>query len=208
MLKLAPLLVGRVRRGVVGSSRYARSLRDTMRQVAQENDRRPVLITGEPGLEKDNLAALIHFGSSARQQLMVRLDGALLKPDGSDLFGPGGVLELLGTGSLLIDQLEHVPEALMPRLLQLAKDGTWGEGGQHQCAARLFFTTETVRPEFDPFCTTIRVPPLRVRRGDLGEWLRYGIRQQSRKMGWSTPPDVPDSVIKRLQNYDFPNNLR
>ncbi len=150
LLKLAPLLVGRVRRGVVGSSRYARTLRDTVRQVAHQSDRRPVLITGEPGLEKDNLAALIHFGSSARKQLMVRLDGALLKPDGSDLFGSGGVLELLGSGSLLIDQLEHVPEALMPRLLQLAKDGTWGESGQHRCEARLFFTTETVRPEFDP----------------------------------------------------------
>ncbi|WP_010310045.1 4Fe-4S binding protein [Synechococcus sp. CB0101] len=208
LLKLAPLLVGRVRRGVVGSSRYARSLRDAVRQVAHENDGRPVLITGEPGLEKDNLAALIHFGSSARKQLMVRLDGALLKPDGSDLFGTGGVLELLGAGSLLIDQLEHVPEALMPRLVQLAKDKTWGEGRKHRCEARLFFTTETAQPEFDSFCTTIRVPPLRVRRGDLGEWLRYGIRQQSRKMGWSTPPDVQDSVIKRLQNYDFPNNLR
>ena len=111
LLKLAPLLVGQARRGVVGSSRYARALRDSIRQAAQDPTRRAVLISGEPGLEKDNLAALIHFGSADRKRLMVRLDGALLKADGSDLFGspsdqPGtSLLALLGDGSLLIDQL-------------------------------------------------------------------------------------------------------
>jgi 3-hydroxyisobutyrate dehydrogenase len=73
------------------------------------------LISGEPGLEKDNLAALVHFGSPDRQQLMLRFDGALLRPDGSELFGNGAglvaspesserpLLELLGAGALLID---------------------------------------------------------------------------------------------------------
>jgi len=96
-------------------------------------------------LEKDNLAALIHFGSPDRKRLMVRLDGALLKADGSDLFGspddpPGSsLLALLGDGSLLIDQLERVPEALKPKLLELAKGGFGFQG-------RLFFTSETVCP--------------------------------------------------------------
>ena len=78
LLKLAPLLVGRARRGVVGSSRYAKALRDAIRRASQDPACRPVLISGEPGLEKDNLAALIHFGSPDRKRLMVRLDGALL----------------------------------------------------------------------------------------------------------------------------------
>jgi transcriptional regulator with AAA-type ATPase domain len=30
-----------------------------------------VVISGEPGLESDNLAALIHFGSPARRQWLV-----------------------------------------------------------------------------------------------------------------------------------------
>ncbi|MFZ9278828.1 MAG: 4Fe-4S binding protein [Vulcanococcus sp.] len=207
LLKLAPLLVGRARRGVVGSSRYARSLRDAVRQASQDSTRRAVLISGEPGLEKDNLAALIHFGSADRKRLMVRLDGALLKPDGSDLFGapgdePGGaLLDLLGEGSLLIDQLERVPEALKPKLLQLAQ-------GRLGFAGRLFFTSEGVSPGFERCCTLIRVPPLRVRRQDLGEWLRYGVRLRSRKLGWPRAPEVPEAVVKRLQAYDFPNNLR
>ena len=217
LLRLAPLLVGRARRGVVGNSRYARSLREAVRQASQDPTARPVLISGEPGLEKDNLAALIHFGSPARQQLMLQLDGALLRPDGSELFGAASddhppLLQLLGDGALLIDKLDQVPAPLLPRLLQLARDGSWCPNGApgelRRFGGRLFFTSEAAVPQVDRSCTLIRVPPLRVRRQDLGEWLRYGVRQRSRKLGWTRPPAVPESVVKRLQSYDFPNNLR
>ena len=217
LLRLAPLLVGRARRGVVGNSRYARSLREAVRQASQDPTARPVLISGEPGLEKDNLAALIHFGSPARQQLMLQLDGALLRPDGSELFGAASddhppLLQLLGDGALLIDKLDQVPAPLLPRLLQLARDGSWCPNGApgelRRFGGRLFFTSEAAVPQVDRSCTLIRVPPLRVRRQDLGDWLRYGVRQRSRKLGWTRPPAVPESVVKRLQSYDFPNNLR
>jgi polyferredoxin len=215
LLRLAPLLVPQPRRGVVGSSRYARSLRDAVRLAAQDPQRRPVLISGEPGLEKDNLAALIHYGSPQRQQLMLRFDGALLKPDGSEVFAAGSdgaeppLLELLGEGSLLIDKIDQVPASLQEQLLELARSGQWYAGGtMHTFAGRLFFTAESSLPALDRCCTLIRVPPLRVRRQDLGEWLRYGVRQRSRKLGWPAPPQVPEAVVKRLQSYDFPNNLR
>jgi len=224
LLRLAPVLVGRARRGVVGSSRYARSLREAARQAAVDAEARPVLISGEPGLEKDNLAALIHFGSAARHQLMLRLDGALLRPDGADLFGSVAsgngtaaevdrpLLELLGGGALLIDKLDQVAPELRPLLLHLAQTGQWrpvgADGPWRQFSGRVFFTAEQAMPSFDRICRLIRVPPLRVRRQDLGEWLRYGVRQRSRKLGWPRPPEVPEAVVKRLQSYDFPNNLR
>ena len=63
LLRLAPYLLGRTRRGVVGSSRYAQKLRDAIRAASADTSGRAVLISGEPGLEKDNLASLIHFGS-------------------------------------------------------------------------------------------------------------------------------------------------
>lgn len=218
--RLAPHLVGRARRGVVGSSRYARSLREAVRQSSLDRQRRPVLIRGEPGLEKDNLAALIHFGSADRQELMVQLDGALLRPDGHELFGGGAsgpdggrpLLELLGAGALLIDKLDQVGEPLLSQLLELAQSGQWrptgANGPSHAFAGRLFLTTEAALPAFDRCCTQIRVPPLRVRRQDLGEWLRYGVRQRARKLGWPQAPQVDEAVVKRLQSYDFPNNIR
>jgi transcriptional regulator with AAA-type ATPase domain len=122
---------------VVGSSRYARTLREAISKASQDPSRRPVLISGEPGLEKDNLAALVHFGSPDRQQLMLRFDGALLRPDGSELFGNGAglvaspesserpLLELLGAGALLIDKLDQVAAPLQARLLELARTGQW-----------------------------------------------------------------------------------
>lgn len=223
-LRLAPFLVGPARRGVVGSSRYARTLRDAVHRAAADPTHGPVLLSGEPGLEKDNLAALIHRGSSHRRRLMVRLDGALLRADGSDLFGAtgsgghGSLLEALGDGALLIDQLDRVDPALQPALLQLARDGSWQAPGQpppqdpatarHHFAGRVFFTAESALPAFDRVCSRIRVPALRVRRQDLGEWLRYLLRQQSRHLGWPVAPAVGAEVIRRLQTHDFPGNIR
>ncbi len=217
LLRLAPLLLPRARRGVVGSSRYAQRLREDIRAASHDPDRQPVLISGEPGLEKDNIAALIHFGSAERQQLLIRLNGALLRADGADLVGRGAgediaLLSCLGEGSLLIDQLDLAPEPLRRQLLELAQGGHWRDPHDpsrlHRFAGRLFFTAETSLGPFDGVCRQIRVPPLRVRRADLGEWIRYGVRQKARSLGWSQPPDVGVEAVRRLQTYDFPGNLR
>ncbi len=201
--RLAPYLVLQARRGVVGSSRYARSLRDAIREAAADTDRKPVLIIGEPGLEKDNLAALIHFGSSDRRRPMVRIDAALLHADGSDLWGSSGknestLLDCIGDSTVLLDKLDKAPKNLESRLVELAL--------QHP--GRLIITSESQIGTLNQSCRVIRVPPLRVRRQDLGEWLRYGVRQESRKQGWSQAPTLAPGIVKQLQRYDFPNNLR
>jgi len=218
LLKLAPHLLGRSRRGVVGSSRYADRLRDAVRSAAADPQAGPVLISGEPGLEKDNIAALIHFGSPRRRRLMARIDAATLGDDGAPLFGSGSsggvgsLLDCLGDGALLIDNLDRADPALLPQLLELARSGRWrapGEGSpERQYTGRVFFSTESALPQADRCCTLIRVPPLRVRRQDLGEWLRYGIRQQAPRLGWQRPPAVSEAVVKRLQSHDFPGNIR
>jgi len=201
--RLAPYLVLQARRGVVGSSRYARSLRNAIREAAADTDRRPVVIIGEPGLEKDNLAALIHFGSSNRRRPMVRIDAALLHADGSDLWGSSGnhestLLDCIGDCTLLLDKLDKAPKTLESRLVELAL--------QHP--GRVIITCESTLASLTKTSSVIRVPPLRVRRQDLGEWLRYGVRQESRKQGWSKAPTLAAGIVKQLQRYDFPNNLR
>jgi transcriptional regulator with AAA-type ATPase domain/NAD-dependent dihydropyrimidine dehydrogenase PreA subunit len=218
LLKLAPHLLGRSRRGVVGSSRYADRLREAVRCAAADPQAGPVLISGEPGLEKDNIAALIHFGSPRRRRLMIRVDASSLGDDGAPLFGSassgeaGSLLDCLGDGALLIDNLDRADPALLPLLLELARSGRWrapgATGAERTFCGRLFFSTESALPQADGCCTLIRVPPLRVRRQDLGEWLRYGIRQQAPKLGWQRPPAVGEAVVKRLQNHDFPGNIR
>ena len=217
MLRLAPHLIGRARRGVVGSSRYARTLRREIREAAADPQARAVLITGEPGLEKDNLAALIHFGSPARRQPMVRIDCARLRSDGAELFGagPGGdppLLECLEGGGLLLDQVDRADPALRPALLELARTGAWRSPDappeQRRFPGRVFLTAESPLPECSGPVRRIRVPALRVRRQDLGEWLRYGVRQHAGSLGWRRAPSVDDALVKRLQSHDFPGNLR
>ena len=60
-------------RGVVGLSRKVHQLRQALLDAAQDAEHRPVLIRREPGLEKDNLAALVNYGSMRRLYLLVRL---------------------------------------------------------------------------------------------------------------------------------------
>ncbi|MEC8442506.1 MAG: 4Fe-4S binding protein [Cyanobacteriota bacterium] len=194
--RLAPFVLGRARRGVVGSSRYAQRLRSSVLEAAKDPQRQPVLISGEPGLEKDNLAALVHFGSAERRRLLVRLDASTLQ--GSSL----SLLNELGSSTLLVSGMDRVDVAVQQRLISMARGQEPGFQG------RVLFTSEAAIPALDGLVRTIRVPPLRVRRTDLGDWLRYRLRLQSPGLGWSQPPSLPDSVVRRLQNHDFANNLR
>ena len=194
--RLAPYVLGRARRGVVGSSRYAQRLRTAVLEAARDADRRPVLISGEPGLEKDNLAALIHFGSGERLRLLLRLDPADLQGSGRQL------LDHLGENSLLVSGIDRIEPSLQQRLVALARGQEPGFQG------RVMFTSESPVPCLDAIVISIRVPPLRVRRSDLGDWLRYQLRLQSTNRGWNRAPQLPDSIVRRLQNHDFPNNIR
>ena len=73
---LTSYATGRPQLGVVGSSRYAQRLRQELIKAAKEPENRTLMIRGEPGLGKDNLAALVHFGSSKKRRLLVRLQPA------------------------------------------------------------------------------------------------------------------------------------
>ena len=196
LARLAPFVLGRARRGVVGSSRYAQRLRTSVLEAARDPQRQPVLISGEPGLEKDNLAALVHYGSAERRRLLVRLDASDLQ--GSSL----NLLNELGSNTLLVSSMNRVEGEVQQRLIAMAR----GEAPEFQ--GRVLFTSEAAIPALDGLVRTIRVPPLRVRRTDLGDWLRYRLRLQSPGLGWSQPPALPESVVRRLQNHDFANNLR
>lgn len=85
---LRPYLVTKAKRGIVGRSRYAVRLRQEIKKVT--NSRESVLIFGEPGLEKDNLAALIHYGSCDRREPIIKVNCGKLQASGAELFGREG----------------------------------------------------------------------------------------------------------------------
>ncbi|MGL6283017.1 MAG: sigma 54-interacting transcriptional regulator, partial [Microcoleaceae cyanobacterium] len=106
---LRPYLIPKASRAVMGKSRYGVKLRSQIKEAF--DNRQPVLIFGEPGLEKDNMAALVHFRSDEyRKEPLVKINCATLQSNGADLFGRQGgsklgLLEALDQGTLILNNL-------------------------------------------------------------------------------------------------------
>ncbi|MGE5659283.1 MAG: sigma 54-interacting transcriptional regulator [Actinomycetota bacterium] len=214
---LRPYLVTKAQRGIVGKSRYAVRLRQQIREAA--NDRRSVLIFGEPGLEKDNIATLIHFGSPSRRQPIIKLNCNLINASGVELFGrvggKPGLLEALGEGTLILNNIQDLATELKQQIAHLLETNTYtpisrtGEAVQPQrCYAKILMISEKTLPVVDKFVGhSIKVPPLRVRKADISEQVDYYIRIFCQKKGLSKPQITPEA-LRSLQAYDFPGNIR
>ena len=230
---LRPYLITRVKRGVVGNSRYAKRLRQNIREVTRSQPqtqkqtngqietalarRQSVLIFGEPGLRKDNIAALIHFGSTNKRELMIQVNCENLRAQ--DLFGRGkghpGLLEWLGHGTLLLNNLQDLDDALKPNIFELIKTGQYqpvsreGDGPlpPQQSPAWILSIAEKALPELSKCnATQIKVPPLRVRKADIEAQVNYFAQLLCRQRGLCKR-QLDAAALRRLQSYDFPGNL-
>lgn len=117
---LAPFRLSAPRRGIIGNSRYSQKLRRAVSQASRDLSRAPVLIFGEPGLEKTNIGVLIHFGSPYSKAPLVRLDCARFDDDASDLMGryaKRGLLSWLPPeATIILDNVHKAPPAVLPLL--------------------------------------------------------------------------------------------
>jgi transcriptional regulator with AAA-type ATPase domain len=215
---LRPYLVSKAKRGVIGKSRYATKLRSQIKQAAQT--RESVLIFGEPGLEKDNLATLIHFGSAYRRQPIIKIDCSKLQTSGAELFGRSGgkpgLIASLQEGTLILNNIHLLPTELIPAIAELVKTSQYkpitrpgGEASEPQRSqARIIIISEQKIPAIDSaVANLIKVPPLRVRKVDLDEQIDYYLSLIGRNKCLQKTKITPEAV-RNLQTYDFPNNLR
>jgi transcriptional regulator with AAA-type ATPase domain/NAD-dependent dihydropyrimidine dehydrogenase PreA subunit len=215
---LRPYFVAKAKRGVVGKSRYAQRLRQQIREAGTHG--RSVYIFGEPGLEKDNLAALIHYGSPRRRQPIIKLDCNLLQKSGAELFGrtdgKKGLLAWLEEGTLILNKIEELPPELIDKVATLIQTQTYTPISRpgdpdpvpQQTAAKLVAIAEKQVPALARhFSETIKVPPLRVRKADLAAQVDYYTSLYCRAKGLPKPKLTPEA-LRRLQSYDFPNNIR
>lgn len=215
---LRPYLVSRAKRGVIGKSRYATRLRSQIKQAAQT--RESVLIFGEPGLEKDNLATLIHFGSAHRRQPIIKIDCSKLQTSGAELFGRSGgkpgLIASLQEGTLVLNNVHLLTQELIPAIADLLKTHQYtpitrpgGEAAEPQTSqARIILISEQAISAIDSVVENlIKVPPLRVRKVDLDEQINYYLSLIGRNKCLQRTKITPEAV-RNLQAYDFPNNLR
>jgi len=214
-MALRPYLVPRVKQGIVGSSRYAIRLRHAIKEAA--GDRHSVLIFGEPGLEKDNIAALIHYGSRDRRQPLIQLNCGTLSANGAELFGKAGgkqgLLDWLNEGTLILNNVHEWPNALYPQLRRLLQSREYLPVSDTTTTARLFQgRIILIAEKKDCNCQDlvhhiIRVPPLRVTKADIEALVNYYITLCCRSKRIPKPRITPEA-LRRLQSYDFPGNLR
>ena len=215
---LRPYLVSKAKRGVIGKSRYATRLRSQIKQASQT--RESVLLFGEPGLEKDNLAALIHFGSAYRRQPIIQVDCGKLQISGAELFGRSGgkpgLIASLQEGTLVLNNIHLLPKELIPAIANLIETDTYtpvqrpgGETPEAQTnQARIILISEQTVPAIDSVMDNlIKVPPLRVRKADIDEQINYYLNLIGRDKCLRKTKITPEAV-RNLQAYDFPNNLR
>lgn len=215
---LLPYRVTRVIRGVVGSSRYVVKLRQNIREATQmgAEDKGSILIFGEPGLNKDNLAALIHFGSANKKAPMIQVNCETLRSQ--DLFGrenQPGLLSWLEGGTLMLNNVQDLDDALKAPVLQLVETGQYrpatrkGEAPLplQKSSAWILMISEKALPDFAKVSKKqIKVPPLRVRRADIEAQVNYFAQLLCKKRGLCKRKLAPEA-LRRLQSYDFPGNL-
>jgi transcriptional regulator with AAA-type ATPase domain/NAD-dependent dihydropyrimidine dehydrogenase PreA subunit len=202
-------------------------LRQQIKQAARDSTnaessvRQSVLIFGEPGLEKDNLAALIHFSSPTRHQPIIQVNCGTLQPTGAELFGrvegKPGLLEFLGAGTIILNNIQELPEALLPKLLNLLETSTYRpvrrtedqeDGVSRHCNAHIIMISEKTLPRLERIVShLIKVPPLRVRKADIKAQVEYYISLYCQAKRLPKPKVTPEA-LRRLQAYSFPNNLR
>ena len=215
---LRPYLVTKARRGIIGRSRYANRLRQQVREAFEHCG--AILIFGEPGVEKDNIAALIHYGSAHRRQPIIKVDCANLQASGAELFGrvggKPGLLEALEQGTLILNNVEKLPEELIGAIAHLLTNRTYCPISrdatqptlERSSQARFILVAERPIPVLNAAVDKqIRVPPLRVRKADIEDYVTYYISLISRARAQQRSPVTPEA-IRRLQAYDFPNNFR
>ncbi|WP_424097376.1 sigma 54-interacting transcriptional regulator [Moorena producens] len=219
---LRPYLVSKAKRGIIGKSRYGVRLRSQVKQAAE--NRESVIIFGEPGLEKDNIAALIHFSSPYRREAMIKVDCSKLQARGAELFGRAGgkpgLIEALGQGTLLLNNIQELAPELITPIANLLRTNTYTPVNRSQqrtnvaaanvstSQARIIMIAERKLPEIDSVAgKLIKVPPLRVRKADIGDIVNYYISIISRAKCINKNRITPEA-LRRLQAYDFPNNLR
>ncbi len=219
---------------IVGGSDALLYVLHKVRQVASGDT--SVLILGETGVGKELIARTIHSESTRSNGPFVVVNCAALPPNliESELFGHErgaftgaerqrrGRFELAHGGTLFLDEIGELPLELQPKLLRVLQEGEIERvGGTDTIAVdvRLIAATnrdltaemEAGRFREDLFYRVavypITVPPLCDRRDDIPVLVQHFVRHFAQRRGLRID-EIPAEVMRRLQTYDWPGNIR
>jgi DNA-binding NtrC family response regulator len=195
-----------------------------------------VLITGESGTGKDQLARWIHERGARHDSPLLKIDCASLPNElvESELFGhergaftgavarKPGRLELAETGTIVLDEVAALAPGMQAKLLRVLEEKKFERLGGNETLrmdARLIALTNTDltkavaegRFREDLFfrlnVLSIVVPPLRDRRADIPLLVAHFLERLSSVHGRSEA-SLSGSALRLLEAYDWPGNVR
>ncbi len=219
---------------LIGHSRKFAIAYDKIRQAAPADI--PIILVGEAGTGKDQVAQVIHHHSPRRNGLFVKLNcSAEARPlIERELLGhaaeiyPGakeahpGRVELADQGTLYLDSAAAVPHLLLEQLLATLKTGMTrrvGEGHDIPADIRLVIS---VTPDLERQDKTqdflgdlqrlfgalvIELPSLRERQDDIPLLLEKFTHEFATEMAKEVPA-ITRNAMALLVAYDWPANVR
>jgi formate hydrogenlyase transcriptional activator len=219
---------------IVGRRGGLRSILTEVEAVAPTDA--TVLITGETGTGKEVIARAIHELSPRRRRNLVKVNCAAM-PAGlleSELFGHErgaftgavnshvGRFALADRGTLFLDEIGDMPLELQPKLLRVLQEREFEAVG----------STRTTRVDVRVVAATNRdlrqmvrdgefredlyyrlnifpvsLPPLRERKADIPEFVRYFIEQFATSMD-KIIDTIPEETMRAIVRHSWPGNIR
>jgi len=219
---------------LVGESSEWRQVLDAVKLVASTSV--PVLLQGETGTGKEEIARAIHRLSPRARFPFVPLNCSALTASlaESELFGhekgaftgalalKRGRFELAHQGTLFLDEIGDLPLELQPKLLRALQEGVFERvGGEKQVHVdvRIIAATHvnlqqavetgTFREDlyYRLAVFPIELPPLRRRSSDVLVLADYFLRRIRERSGRKALTFSPEA-LDRIQRYPWPGNVR
>lgn len=223
---------------MLGSGETTRVFGDSqaIRDVFAQADRvagsaAPVLITGEAGVGKQQVADVIHARGAGKGQFVRLHCGAFPAAHVEvELFGVEqgangpreGLLALASHGSLYLDDVAALPmevQATLASALERLSYRAVGGSTDRELTARIIAAAEddltgaNASARLHPALLerlsvlVIAVPPLRQRKEDIAVLLRHFLKKYSALEGRDVP-HLPEAVLDKLVASPWPGNVR
>jgi DNA-binding NtrC family response regulator len=219
---------------IVGASSAYRMLRTRIEMVAPTDS--TVLIQGETGTGKELIAHEIHKISLRKDQPLVRVNCASIPKElfESEFFGhvrgafTGAIKDRVGRfeaahgGTLFLDEVGEIPLDLQSKLLRALQEKQYERVGdertkradvriiaatnrqlQHEVKSGRFREDLYYRLNVFP----LQVAPLRERREDIPLLAQYFVGTLAKELK-CPKPRLTEAGVARLQNHDWPGNIR
>lgn len=221
--------------GIIGTDPALREVLRLVERVAPTDA--SVLITGESGTGKELIAEAIHRHSrrATAPFVKVNLGGMPASLFESEMFGhkkgafTGAVADRTGRfeaadgGTIFLDEIGELDlssQVKMLRVLQEQRFEPLGSSRTKKVDVRVVCATNADLPAMvadhtfreDLFYRinlgTLRLPPLRERRCDIGPLARHFARSFTTAQGMRTPVEITPDAVDYLATLPFPGNIR